>query len=117
MQVPFGEHCCAVALGTGIDGTKQPLSLVEGSTEYASLVRDLIVGPRERGLDVTRPILVVLDGSKALRRGARCLRMRGGRNSPGVRTGDELSRRTHERPGLAARRRRRERTNPGIGPW
>jgi transposase-like protein len=66
--VHFGEHTCVVALGIGIDGTKHPLSLVEGSTENATLVRDLLVGLRERGLDVTRPILVVLDGSKALRR-------------------------------------------------
>jgi transposase-like protein len=64
----FGEHTCVVALGISIDGTKHPLSLVEGSTENATLVTDLIVGLRERGLDVTRPILVVLDGSKALRR-------------------------------------------------
>ena len=66
--VHFGEHCCVVALGIGIDGTKHPLSLVEGSTENATLVTELIVGLRERGLEVTRPILVVLDGSKALRR-------------------------------------------------
>jgi len=66
--VHFGEHCCVVALGIGIDGTKHPLSLVEGSTENATLVTELIVGLRERGLDVTRPILAVLDGSKALRR-------------------------------------------------
>jgi putative transposase len=66
--VHFGEHCCIVALGIDIDGIKHPLSLVEGSTENATLVTELIVGLRERGLDVTRPILVVLDGSKALRR-------------------------------------------------
>jgi transposase-like protein len=66
--VHFGEHTCVVALGIGIDGTKHPLSLLEGSTENATLVTELIVGLRERGLDVTRPILVVLDGSKALRR-------------------------------------------------
>jgi putative transposase len=66
--VHFGEHCCIVALGIDIDGIKHALSLVEGSTENATLVIELIVGLRERGLDVTRPILVVLDGSKALRR-------------------------------------------------
>jgi putative transposase len=66
--VHFGEHTCVVALGIDIDGIKHPLSLVEGSTENATLVTELIVGLRERGLDVTRPILVVLDGSKALRR-------------------------------------------------
>ncbi len=69
--VHFGEHCCVVALGIGGDGTKHPLALVEGSTENATLVTDLIVGLRERGLDVTRPILVVLDGSTALRRAVR----------------------------------------------
>ena len=67
--VHFGEHCCVVVLGIDIDGTKHPLSLVEGSTENATLVRELLVGLRERGLHVTRPILVVIDGAKALRRG------------------------------------------------
>src|SRR5207302_11337249 len=66
--VHFAEHCCVVALGIGIDGTKHPLALVEGSTENATLVRELLVGVRDRGLDVTRPILAVIDGSKALRR-------------------------------------------------
>jgi putative transposase len=66
--VHFGEHCCVVALGIGIDGAKHPLALEEGSTENATLVRDLLTGLRERGLDVTRPTLVVIDGSKALRR-------------------------------------------------
>jgi putative transposase len=66
--VHFAEHCCVVALGIDIDGVKHPLSLVEGSTENATLVTDLLVGLRERGLNVTRPILVVIDGSKALRR-------------------------------------------------
>jgi putative transposase len=32
------------------------------------LVTDLLVGLRERGLDVTRPMLVGIDGSKALRK-------------------------------------------------
>ena len=54
--------------GINIDGAKHPLSLVEGSTENTTLVTALIVGLRERGLKLTRPILAVLDGSKALRR-------------------------------------------------
>jgi putative transposase len=66
--VHFGEHTCVVALGIAIDGTKHPLALVEGSTENTTLARELLVGLRERGLDVTKPILVVIDGSKALRR-------------------------------------------------
>jgi hypothetical protein len=32
------------------------------------LTKDLLVGLRERGLDVTKPILVVINGAKALRR-------------------------------------------------
>jgi len=64
--VHFAETCCVVALGIGADGAKQPLGLVEGATENASVVTDLLVGLRERGLDVTRPVLVVIDGSKAL---------------------------------------------------
>jgi putative transposase len=66
--VHFAEHCCVVALGIGVDGTKHPLALVEGSTENATLARELLVGLRERGLEVTRPILCVIDGAKALRR-------------------------------------------------
>jgi len=64
--VHFGEHTCVVALGIGIDGTKHPLAVEEGSTENATLVTDLITGLRDRGLDVTRPVLAVLDGAKAL---------------------------------------------------
>ena len=66
--VHFGEHTCVVALGIGIDGTKHPLAVEEGSTENATLVTGLIIGLRERGLDVTRPILAVLDGARALSR-------------------------------------------------
>jgi transposase-like protein len=66
--VRFGEHCCVVALGIDAEGTKHPLALVEGSTENATLARELLVDLRERGLEVTRPVLVVLDGAKALHR-------------------------------------------------
>src|SRR3981189_517828 len=66
--VHFAESCCIVALGIDIEGNKHPLALVEGSTENATLVTGLLVGLRERGLDVIRPMLVGLDGSKALRK-------------------------------------------------
>ena len=66
--VHFAETCCVVALGIDIDGNKHPLALVEGATENATLVTGLLVDLRERGLDVTRPMLVGLDGSKALRK-------------------------------------------------
>jgi putative transposase len=66
--IRVADHCCVVALGITLDGTKVPLALAEGATENATVVRDLLAGLRERGLEVTRPILVVLDGAKALRR-------------------------------------------------
>lgn len=50
--VHFAESCCVVALGIGIDGTKHPPALVEGSTENATLATELLVDLRERGLDV-----------------------------------------------------------------
>ena len=64
--VHFADHLCVVALGIDIDGAKHPLALVEGSTENTTLVRSLLVRLRDRGLDVTQPILAVLDGAKAL---------------------------------------------------
>ena len=64
--VHFADHLCVVALGIGIDGTKHPLGVVEGDTENTTVVKDLLAGLRERGLDTTRPILCVLDGAKAL---------------------------------------------------
>ena len=65
--VHFGAHLCVVALGIGIDGTKHPLGLVEGSTENTTVVTDLLAGLRERGLDTIGPILIGIDGAKALR--------------------------------------------------
>ncbi len=64
--VHFADHLCVVALGIGIDGTKHPLGVVEGDTENTTVVKDLLAGLRDRGLDTTRPILCVLDGAKAL---------------------------------------------------
>ena len=64
--VHFGDHLCVVALGIGIDGSKHPLGLAEGSTENTSVVTDLLTGLRDRGLDTTRPIFVGIDGGKAL---------------------------------------------------
>jgi putative transposase len=66
--VHFAESCLIIALGIDINGAKHPLALVEGATENATVVTDLLVQLRERGLDVTRPMLVGIDGSKALRK-------------------------------------------------
>jgi transposase-like protein len=69
--VYFADHLCVVALGIDIDGTKHPLGLVEGSTENTTVVKSLLTGLRDRGLDTTKPILAVLDGAKALAAGVR----------------------------------------------
>src|SRR5579875_3558261 len=62
----FEVHLLVVALGIAVDGTKHPLAVVEGDTENATVVKRLLVGLRDRGLDVTKPTLFVIDGSKAL---------------------------------------------------
>src|SRR3954452_17048920 len=67
--VYFAEHLCVVALGIDIDRTKHPLGLVEGSTENTTVVKTLLTGLRDRGLDTTKPIMAVLDGAKALAAG------------------------------------------------
>ena len=69
--VYFAEHLCVVALGIDLDGVKHPLGLVEGSTENTTVVKALLTGLRERGLDTTKPVLAVLDGAKALTAGVK----------------------------------------------
>ena len=64
--VVFAGHMAVVAMGIDIDGNKHPLALHEGDTENSTLVKGLLVDLRERGLDVRKPILAVLDGAKAL---------------------------------------------------
>ncbi|MEE2061691.1 IS256 family transposase [Rhodococcus artemisiae] len=66
--VHFADTCCVVALGIDSGGAKHPLALVDGGTENATTVTALLTGLRERGLDVTRPVLVGIDGSAALRK-------------------------------------------------
>lgn len=67
----FGE--LLRAFGINLDDTKHP-ALAAGSTENATLVTALLVDLRERGLDVTKPTLVVIDRSKALRHAVTDLR-------------------------------------------
>jgi putative transposase len=60
-------RCCVVALGITTDGVKVPLGLWEGSTENKTVATALLSDLLERGLDVEQGVLVVIDGSKALR--------------------------------------------------
>ena len=60
-------RCCIVALGVSTDGVKLPLGLWDGSTENKTVTAHLLADLVGRGLDVEQGVLVVLDGSKALR--------------------------------------------------
>lgn len=60
-------RCCVVALGISTEGVKIPLGLWDGSTENKTVTAHLLADLVDRGLDVEQGVLVVLDGSKALR--------------------------------------------------
>lgn len=63
----MGGHLLVGALGVTAEGTKVPLGVVEGTTENAAVVTDLVTDLRDRGLDASDGILFVIDGGKALR--------------------------------------------------
>jgi len=65
--VVFAEHCLVVALGIDATGQKHPLGLWDGSTENATVCQGLLSTLQSRGLRTDRSVLVILDGSKALR--------------------------------------------------
>jgi putative transposase len=69
--VQVGEHCLIVALGLAADGGKHALGLWEGSTENATVCQSLLSNLQSRGLRTDRSLLVLLDGSKALRKAVR----------------------------------------------
>jgi putative transposase len=69
--VHVGEHCLIVALGIATDGQKHALGLWDGSTENATLCQSLLANLQSRGLRTDRSLLVILDGSKALRKAVR----------------------------------------------
>jgi putative transposase len=66
--VVFGEHCLVVGLGLDATGEKHPLGIWDGSTENATVCQGLLQNLQSRGLRTDRSILVILDGSKALRK-------------------------------------------------
>ncbi|MCI0351423.1 MAG: IS256 family transposase [Acidobacteriales bacterium] len=67
----FRKQCLIVALGVDQQGQKHVLGLWQGATENSTLVRELLVDLRERGLNTEAAILVVVDGAKALYKGVR----------------------------------------------
>jgi putative transposase len=67
----FRKECLIVALGVDKEGQKHVLGLWQGATENSTLVRELLADLRERGLNTEAAILVVIDGAKALYKGAK----------------------------------------------
>jgi putative transposase len=67
----FREHVILIALGVDVQGHKHVLALHEGTTENATVGKALLTDLRERGLDLDRPILFVIDGGSGLRKALR----------------------------------------------
>jgi putative transposase len=66
--VEVGGHTVVIALGIDTQGVKHILGLRQGATENSTVAKGLLEELAERGLAVNRPLLVVIDGAKALRR-------------------------------------------------
>jgi putative transposase len=66
--VQFARQCVVVALGLDTGGRKHVLGLWDGSTENTTVCQGLLANLTDRGLRTDHSVLVVLDGSKALRK-------------------------------------------------
>src|SRR5262249_34407887 len=60
--------CAVAALGIDYQGKKHVLGLWHGATENTTVAKALLADLTERGLDTNAALLVIIDGSKALRR-------------------------------------------------
>jgi transposase-like protein len=67
--IHFGGQVLVVALGIAEGGEKHILGVWQGATENTTVVKGLLEDLVDRGLDLGRRYLVVMDGSKALRAG------------------------------------------------
>jgi putative transposase len=67
--IHFGGQVLVVALGIAESGEKHVLGVWQGATENTAVVKGLLEDLVDRGLDLERRYLVVIDGSKALRAG------------------------------------------------
>jgi putative transposase len=67
--IHFGGQVLVVALGIAEGGEKHVLGVWQGATENTTVVTGLLEDLVDRGLDLRRRYLVVMDGSKALRAG------------------------------------------------
>ncbi len=67
----FAEDSMVLALGVALDGTKVLLGFVQTGTENAVVVTAFLRSLLDRGLSLSRGLLVVIDGSTGLRAGVR----------------------------------------------
>jgi putative transposase len=63
----FADATCVIALGITITGEKRFLGFVETDTENAKVLTPYLRSLIDRGLDISKGILVVVDGSKGLK--------------------------------------------------
>lgn len=66
--VHVADHVVVAAVGLDATGKKHVLGLWEGATEHSATCTALLENLVERGLRTDRALLVVIDGSKALRK-------------------------------------------------
>lgn len=66
--VDFAEEMMIAAIGIDENGYKQVLGVRQGATENAQVCTELLEELVERGVDTHKPTLLILDGSKALKK-------------------------------------------------
>lgn len=64
----FARNCVTVGMGVDRKGNKHVLGLWHGATENATVATHLLEDLQGRGLNPSHALLVVIDGSKALRK-------------------------------------------------
>jgi transposase-like protein len=69
--VEYAGETMIVAAGITADGTKRVLGLRQGASENAAVCVALLEDLQARGLDASRPVVLVLDGAKALHAAAK----------------------------------------------
>ncbi len=69
----FAEDELVIALGVTMKGEKVFLGFIQTETENAVVITSFLRGLKDRGLDLSAGVLVVLDGAKGLRSGVRAV--------------------------------------------
>jgi transposase-like protein len=67
----FAEATMVIALGITMTGEKHLLGFIETDTENATVLSVFLRSLLDRGLDISRGLLVILDGGKGLRKAVR----------------------------------------------